>query len=58
MNSCQIFRLPKLLTNITKPSCETVKKKHFQTSNKLAKPKHQLDHFSDLSDKNCRFKIF
>jgi hypothetical protein len=33
-------------------------KEYFLTFSKLAKPKHQLDKFSDLSDKNGRFKIF
>jgi hypothetical protein len=33
-------------------------KEHELASNKLGKPKHQVDNFSDLSDKNGRFKIF
>jgi hypothetical protein len=50
LNSCQIFWSLKLLTNIFNH--------HFYTSNKLVKPKHQLDNFSDLCDKNGAFKIF
>jgi hypothetical protein len=45
LNSCHIFRLLKLFNNIS--NCIHMKqfKKNFQTSNKLAKPKHQVDNF-------------
>ncbi len=56
LKSCQIF---KLLKYIRLHSYETVLMNISRLPiNKLAKPKHQQDIFSGISDKNGRFKIF
>jgi hypothetical protein len=58
MNSSQSFRMLKIAyQNFRLHSNETVIKNISQTSNKLAEPKHQIDHLSDPSDKNGRFPI-